>query len=389
MIDAAISTAERHAEVRAAARTWRESGIVDDRVVAAVDERYPDDRVRLPMGLRILAFVLATLAVSAAFGFVLLAGNGDGEITLGLVAACFSAACGWATEVQRGAWRRAQAGAELATAVLTVAFLVGAAMALADGLHAPASPAIGFAAVIAGLLAMRWGSATLGVVAALLCLFFLAQFPASRLLWMVFATATLAPLARASRAPALAPSQRRAGLAAGIVVLVGATVALNLVSLDERWVEDWRLEHPDLPGTWMPRIACAIATALLPIALIGAGLRWRSGIAIVMGIAAAVAAVLTLRYYHALLPLPYALLAGGALLLVASLALRRWLHAGPNCERGGWTAEPLFAADDGTTGLGAVAAAFAMRHPAAPTTESAPDLRGEGRFGGGGASGRY
>jgi len=118
----AAAAAERAESVRAAARAWARAGLVDEATAAAVAARYPDDRVRLPRGLRTLAFVLTALAVLAAFAFVLTVGPDGGRWAFVAAAGMFAAVCAAGTEWQRGPARRADAGAEAATALLAAGF---------------------------------------------------------------------------------------------------------------------------------------------------------------------------------------------------------------------------------------------------------------------------
>lgn len=92
-----------------------------------------------------------------------------------------------------------------------------------------------------------------------------------------------------------------------------------------------------------------------------------------------------MRYYDPVLALHYALVLAGAALIGTAVVLRRWLEAGPGGARGGWTADPLLADDRRTEGVKVAVGAVALGPGAQP---GAPAERtGDGRFGGGGASG--
>lgn len=384
-----IAVAERRQDVRRAAGAWAAAGFLGPASSQAIAERYPDDRTRLPTGFRILAFILTVVAVTASFGFLLLIGDGGGERAVAALATVFAFLCAVATEVQRGRLRRADAGAELATALLTLVFAAIGLALWAGMVDAPATILLGVLAIAGLLLAARWGSGMLGLLAALLVLAWLAQFAAARLLWMLLGLASIVPLLAGSRHPALAPSHRLGcWLAAGTMVLA-VYLSVNLVSLDRGWVEDLRLD-PGLAGAWSRpgvRTVAATATALLPLALLGSGWRRRESLLVVTGLAALAASVATLQHYRPLLPAAYLLMLSGLIALSATLGWRRWLRAGPGGERQGWTADPLFSTRGGADAVRDAVSVAAF----SPTAGAGgpPDRPGDGRFGGGGATGGY
>jgi hypothetical protein len=384
----AEAAAERAAEVRRAARAWAAAGAIDDATRAAIEARYPDDRVRLPAGLRIVAFALAALAVLAACVFVAAAVDIDGRAGITVLALVFALSCAAGTELQRGRWRRADAGAETATALLAPAFAILAIVAGLDG-DAPDALALGLAAAVTLVAAARWGTPLLALVAAVLVFLALAELPAARLLWVLVATAALGPLLAGCRHAALAPSQRLGCWLAVAVALAALVVALNLLSWDQGWVEGlWGRTDDGGPGIRARlRPVAIIATALLPLVFLVAGLRRREILLLLAGLAGLAIAAATLRWYRPVLPLAYALVLAGAVLMATAFGLRRWLAAGPAGERGGWTADPLFGDDARTGAVKAVAGAVAFTPAARPATP--PDGPGDGRFGGGGASGSF
>jgi hypothetical protein len=384
-----IAMAERRQEVRRAARAWAAAGFLSPTSHRDITARYPDDRTRLPAGFRVLAFILTVVAITGAFGFLLLIGDSGGERAVAALATVFAVLCAVATEVQRGRLRRADAGAELATALLTLVFgAVG--LALWAGLaNVPPTIPLGVLAVVGLGLTARWGSGLLGLLAAVLVLAWLAQFAAARVLWILVGVTSVFPLLAGSRSPALAPTHRLGcWLAAGAMVLA-VYLSSNLLSLDRGWVEDLRLDSAlaAAPPDPAVRTVAAVATALLPLLLLGAGWRRRETLLLVTGLAALVASVATLQHYRPLLPAAYLLLLAGLMTLAATLGCRRWLRSGPGGERQGWTTNVLFAARD-EPGVAREAMSAVVYSPAAAAA-GPPDRQGEGRFGGGGATGSY
>lgn len=390
MMPAEIVAAERCEDVRRAARAWATAGFLGAGSLRVIEDRYPDDRARLPIGFRILAFLLTALAVLGVFGFVLLIDDGGGSRAMAVLCTVFAALCALATELQRGPMRRADAGAELATALLTLPF---AAIAVAlwgiDGETTSPALTLGLLSLLAAALAARWGTGILGLLTALIVFAWLAQFAAGRLLWVLVAAASLGPLLIASRNPALSPSHRRGcWLAAGLCA-IALYLALNPVSWDEAWIEDLREGGSATPSPFAatPRLLFALATVALPLIYIGVGFRRREHLLLMAGLVCLAGTIATVRHYYAVMPLEYALVVAGIAMLATALAGRRWLRAGAAGERHGWTADALFT-DESRTAVVQAAISAAAFTPAPRATER-PDLTGEGRFGGGGASGRY
>lgn len=389
MMTPECDAAERRHDVRRAARAWESAGFLDLACRNAIDARYPDDRARLPAGFRILAFILAGVAVLGCFGFLLLLGDGDGERAVAALAAVFAVLCAAGTEVQRGRLRRADAGAELATALLTLLFAAIALLLWAGLANAPPALPFGVLAVLCVALAARWGGAVLGLLAALLAFAWLAQLGAGRWLWMLAGAGSIAPLLAGSRHPRLAPSHRLGcWLAAGVAVLA-LYASVNLWSWDRGWVEGLRLDAVPAgswPGSGLRPVAVA-GTAVLPLLLLAAGWRRRESLLVITGLAGLAASIATFQHYAPVLPLAYLVVLGGVVMLLAALGCRRWLRAGSGGERHGWTADALFTTGS-QTDVVKEALSVAAFTPAAQAP-GAPERTGEGRFGGGGATGNY
>jgi hypothetical protein len=125
----------------------------------------------------------------------------------------------------------------------------------------------------------------------------------------------------------------------------------------------------------------------MPLLLLGAGWRRRESLLVITGLAGLAASVATLQHYRPLLPDAYLLLLAGLITLAATLGCRRWLRSGPGGERRGWTADALFTGGNQPDAVRDVMGAIVLR-PAAGAA-GPPGRAGEGRFGGGGATGNY
>ena len=126
----------------------------------------------------------------------------------------------------------------------------------------------------------------------------------------------------------------------------------------------------------------------MPVLTVGWGIAARRRLLIDLGLVGLLASLVTLRFYVHLAPLWVVLLLGGSLALGLALVLRRFLDSGPQHERHGFTAEPLFADPEGRSAL-EVAASVVSLTPAARPMGKPGFEGGGGTFGGGGASGKF
>ena len=107
-----IEAAERAKEARDAARAWRRAGFIGEEALSRILVLFPDDRQRFGPGFRVLVFIFTSIATVAVIGlwFDLFDSNpGNGSSFL-----LWALALAGLTELQRGPWKRADAGAETA-----------------------------------------------------------------------------------------------------------------------------------------------------------------------------------------------------------------------------------------------------------------------------------
>jgi hypothetical protein len=386
-----VAAADRRHEVREAARAWREAGAIAPDALAAIEAAHPDDRRRLGPVFRVLVFGFTVVVVSAVFGLFGLAVSGEGGMATlltfwGLVLVA-------ATELQIGPGRRRQGGTEAATAFLGASYLLfGLAWSLSRiaGVRGDAAltTALALAVLVCGAAAWRWGYSVFAVAAAGAAFFLAARTPAGRLLWIVGGAACAWLFARAGDSSALAPAHRRACRAMALVSLVFLYAGIHLGSWDGQLVEQIAGGHRDARPNGALRTISAAATAIVPLAVLAWGVRSRRRWLIAAGTAGIAASLVTLRAYVHVAPVWVVLIGGGACALALAAALRRFLESGPERERRGLTAEPLFekAGGDGALELAVGAVSFT---PAARPAEAPALEPGGGRYGGGGASGSY
>jgi hypothetical protein len=392
-VRADAAEADRRQAVREAARRWRKAEAIDDRTRDAVLAGYPDDRRRLGPAFRILVWIFTFVATHALFGILMLAAGRAGDGVAGTLAFTYGVGLCVLAESLISVGRCRGLGAESAVALAGLGYLLVGFGLLLDAATTgffPATVWLGGAGLACAAAAWRWGYPLAGALAAVWVFALLARAPAGRLLWLLAGPAMAAAALRAGDAERLPPSLRRGAQAAAVVGLFALYAALHLGSWDRGVVEEIGGRRLDLALRQGPLRAAAIwATALVPVALLGIGVFTRRTLLLRVGLLMGLLSVSTLRLYVHVMPLWLALVLGGSAALAAALALRRYLHGGPERQRGGFTAEPLF--EPGAGRVVEIAAAVASFSPAAaPRTDAEPTLETDGgRYGGGGASGTY
>jgi len=379
--------ADRNRDVRLAARAWHRSGALATSGLAEVARLYPDDRIRLGPAFGSLVFVFSGLALVALWLLVLAIAGWPRELG-GISALVYGAALAVLTDVQIRAWKRDQAGAEAATGLLSIAFLLGGTAWLLDepiGMSGRsfAVALLGIGVCLCAAAAIRWGSNVQAVLAVLSFYALLLNLVGARALWAA-AAVVLAPLALGgSSAAGLAPRHRRSCEVVLAVSLVALYVAVHIGSWDGGVLESVRGGWPEEPRSSSLRALFVVGTAALPLALIALGIARRRRLLIHLGVGLGVASLVTMRFYVHVAPLWVVLTGGGVIGLAVALGLRRFLASGVDGERLGFTADPLF--DDPSRRHVLEAAASVVA--ATPAASTAPAASGSSFSGGGGDSG--
>jgi hypothetical protein len=379
--------------VRDAARAWRKAGAIDDAARDAILAAHPDDRRRLGPAFRALVWIFSFVAIHAFFGIVMLGMSGAGGGAIAFFAFAYGLALCAAAEALLSLSRCREMGVESAAAVAGVCYLLGGfAGLLEEGTshNFPVAVWLLAAAAVCAAAAWQWGYPLAAGLATVFAFALLARVPGGRLWWLLAGPAVAVAAFRLGDSGRLPPSLRQGARAAGVLGLLALYTALHLGSWDAGLVEDLggRAMTPFLRDGRL-RYAAVLATALIPVAVLAAGILTRRRVLIRVGLLFGLASVATLRFYVHVMPLWLALILGGSAALALALVVRRSLHEGRDRERGGFTADPLF--DGGTArGVAEMAAVVASLSPAAATPAPASGLEpGGGRYGGGGASGTY
>jgi hypothetical protein len=382
---AAWIAAERLAEVREAARDWKDAGVIDAATLTAIEEEYPQTRLELARAWKVLIFVLISAAVIgvhfAVFGFDDKGGSGRFFAT-GLVLAAV-------TELLRGS-RLAGTGSDAATSFWAVVLLVVAYGVFLDAKSSREAMTSTLAiAVLAWALACwRWGFSLYGAFAAIAGYLVLARFSFGSLLWGIGGAALSVLAARLSDHARLAPSRRRAFASVFVVSALALYASVNVYSVEERLVErigGWWEGSRSMDGSRAAGFLFVAATAILSIAFVVWGILARRRLVLDTGALLAALSVLTLYHY-----VPFgavSIIAFGLSLIGVAVWLNRLLTRAPGGERRGFTASPLLSSESEAAGPAAalVAATVAPSVDHSERTFSA----GGGRSGGGGATGTF
>jgi len=387
--------ADRAAELLAAARGWHAAGLIDESAFGSISTDHALSGRRLGPIWRVLVFICVLVGVSTATTIGFISFGLRDAFGVGLALLIFGAALAVITDfvIDRSAFQ--PTGAEAATSLLAAGYLCAAAGALLDDLNLPAHEALRltypWCAAVFALAAWRWGYRLYAGASALFVLLLTAQFPGARPIWIVVAAliAAWATVARATRE--LTPSHREGVELVRIGALAAIYAAVNYYSVDKGFLEEIGriVGAPPYRAGEACLLLAGVGSALYPLAVLVWGLRSRDRVLITVGIVAAALSLTTIRFYIHVAPLWVVLAASGAALAVTSVLLERWLRSGPDGERFGFTAAPLY--DEGRRErLLPVAAALALAPAARVLPEEPPGVGGRGgAFGGGGADGAF
>jgi hypothetical protein len=381
--------ADRAYALREAAAAWHAAGAISREALDAITMRFPDDRVRVGGWFRALFAVLAAAGAASLWLAWVLESPGS---TYQISTVAFGGFLIGLTEVLQGTFRLDRCGAEEATGLMGALWLswgLDRSFRGATWIHGHSQEAV-FLGIVALLLALafyRWGSPLLAGLASAGGLGCLAQGTWGRIGWLLMIGPAWFLLGSSEKS--ILPPRQRTGLRwAALVLLAGAYAAVNLDSVEVGWIEG---QHPDSWRGWRGPLdawiaAAYVGTLLAPIAFWALALRRRQRELLWLALAVTGASAWTIASRFDWLPGWLGLMLGGLVLLGAVFALRRWLASGPNGERHGFTAEPLYESA-GALGLVEVAAVATLPTPQAP---GRPDFEGQGgRFGGGGASSSF
>lgn len=384
---------ERAALVHTAAQGWRRAGAIDEPTQQAIRAAFPDPCLTPAVVWRVLTAGVLAAVTLCTFGAFSIATGRSGLQALLLL---FAGGALVATDLMEASPRFARRGAAGATSFLGVGFLLAdTGLFLIDTLHLRIDDGLDslliVGALACGASAWRWGSPLFAGLSAASLFLLLGRLSYGRLWWLLVGAALASAAARRLDEGGWAPSHR---LGAAVVLVAGVAAvyaAVNVYSLDQHVVEGFARSSA-MPSTWPPglRALSAVATAAVPLAVLGWGAATRRTFLLDAGVALLALSLVTLRHYVHFAPLWAVLSLSGALLVILALAVERALRRAPAGEIGGFTADPLFTDERRQYALQAVpvVAAFTSA-PTGPAAEGTGLAGDGGRFGGGGASEKF
>jgi hypothetical protein len=371
--------------VRGAAAGWRRAGAIDDPTFRAILDLYPPVRRAFGPVLTTVVFLVSSVAIWAAFGAMVALLRFRASSAFGGLFFVGAVALVLATEVLLASKSFGESGAASAAALWAAVFFTCGIVALAEPNLSESFARLAFGAgtLAFAAAAWRWAWPLFAGASAFLLFWFLAGPVPSRpllvLIGLVLAGCCSPFLDRAD----LPLARRESAHAVLLVSLLWAYVLANRFSVDFRLVEELfgRQQSGPVSPAW--RLGSAILTGLIPAAVLTWGLRTHRRTILGAGILTAALSLATLRHFVHVAPAWLVLAGVGGLLVAGSVALERWLRAGPSRERFGFTAEPLFENEARQKTIGVVVAASAFSPEAAPR----PPEIGSRFAGGGGNSG--
>jgi hypothetical protein len=398
-VRAELAAADARYEVLRAAEAWRAAGAIDGGELAAIRERYPDDRQRSRRAFRVLFFFLTLLAGNGIWGFstvfmgpFFLADRN--EWGHALLLGCMAAGSAFAARHAIAARKLRGFGVEEGLVALALGFQVssfGMALAALDLHEGTIVPAIAAElALVCALVAWRWGIPATGALAALALFFALGFGPWPRALWLGMGAGLALAARRFSRRDASAVAHRRRADEVFVVAVVALYLALHSSNLGGRMIAaiPWRsgsaaaFEGAELAAAWFAMVA-------LPALLAGLGILRRERLELGLGLLLALATGTSAVDALDLEPAWAVLLAAGALIGGLALLVRRILKRAPARTAGGFTDAPLYEAAGEGSWLELAASLAAFAPAPRKIAEGRAFEGGGGEFGGGGASTKF
>ena len=384
---------ERRIRLQAQVRAWTRAGFLRPDQGAAIaaqlraDVKRTNDLLRAALAL----FTLVIVAAGVALVFVTL-GFDRGRSSMAVVCLIAGAACAALAEYLVGAFRLYRHGVEEALAIASVLlFAFGVAEAVG------ASPYsvwwrvwLIVASIGAFAVYVRFGFVYAAVGAMIFAALVPAQFQlaeglertlAAAVFGGAFLIAWTARIGHGGDFPGDEYAILQAAACAGLYLALNLHVADAIAFVVPR-------ATPSIPG-WFYWGTYA-ATWVIPAAALATAIREKDRALLTVSIALALCTLVTNKPYLGWPRQSWDPMILGVLLAGAALALRRWLNAGPNGQRRGFTAARILERDrDILSALATASVAWhGRRHEAPPAEPRSSDFAG-GRSGGAGGGAEY
>jgi hypothetical protein len=364
---------------------WTESGLLTAEQRDALMPQLAVELRRTNKFLRITLFIFGGVILQSALGFVGLIIGFDNETAMGVACILAGAACFRLASWLVKRYNLYRFGVEEVTALLAAGLAAGGAALLVGG-NGDAAIVIGLAVAAAVLTALyvQFGYvyAAVFAMAAVVALPF--QFDGPEIVRRAIAVMLLAAVivwVRRSRAayageyPGDALTVIEAVAWLGVYLLVNLVLSMGITQIDRASASHW---------------ATYAAIWLLPAALLWLAIRGRERPLLWAGMATALATLLSNKEYLGSPRYEWDPIVFGLFLMGIAIVIRRWLAAGENGMRHGYTASRIVASDRAHLGTLAMVSAAHVDVPVAePAPTADPSIGGGGRSGGGGAGGSF
>jgi hypothetical protein len=382
-------SADRMESIREAGREWFQAGWIDGNACQKIEAMYPDDRVRVGPGFRILFFILtfaAILGVVLAICVLL-----DDETPISIFAIIAGIACWMTADYLIGTKKRRQGGIEAAFSLAALVSLMAGLSILiteSNGLREQTTYILLLFIffLLAGAAGWNWGYWPYMAISAALLFLAIMPLPFGRLFWVVTTIVLYPLLTKGCDSGRIPPALRKSSAAFLAVHILVLYAAVHIYMLDHH-VSFSPYEYR-YGFEYFPRWLSVALTATIPVLVLLTGIVRRRRLFLVLGFVLALFSFATLRMYVHLAPLWILLTGAGVLLLVAAGLLRRFLDSGVEKERAGFTTA-LQATQDKHSSVEILASVAALTPDASASVDNPQFRGGGGEFGGGGASGKF
>jgi hypothetical protein len=292
-----------------------------------------------------------------------------------------------------GPLKRRQGGIEAAFSVFAVAQLIAAVVLINHNawrwsFETKLTLDLLWAAFLCLAAAWRWGYWPYSALAALLFFMSVSRLPFGRMMWILIPIVLYRWLSSSCDSSHLPPALRKCAAAFLTVCILTFYAAGNVYSLDHHLVEFDLYFAESAPGSALRWVSIAF-TAIVPIIVLGLGVRSRRRLFLNLGFLLGIVSLITVRQYVHLAPLWLALTAGGLVLMAITVLLNRLLDSGKGGERGGFTARLLLEDPKKQRALEVLASVAILTPESKPASAKSGFQGGGGEFGGGGASGDF
>ena len=365
---------------------WTKSGLLTSEQRDVLMPQLKVELRRTNKFLRITLFFFGALILQSALGLVaVIVGDLAKEMGMGVLGLVAGAVCFWLSGRLVSRYNLYRFGVEEAIA-LSAAGLTAGGAALVVGGNGDAEVVIGLAVAAAMLtvLYLRFGYVYAAVFAMVAGVAMPFQFGhsevAQRAVAVILLAATVVVVRRARAGygdeyPGDALTVIEATAWLGIYLLVNLVVSSGFSTVVRASAFHWAT----YAGIWV-----------LPAVLLWLAIRGRERPLLWAGIAMALGTLLSNKQYLGSPRYEWDPIVFGVLLMGIAIVIRRWLAAGEGGTRHGYTSSRLVASDKAHVGTLAMVSTVQADVPVAETTFAAePSIGGGGRSGGAGAGGSF